>query len=99
MIEHLRKKERHRKRRIMARRHKRRMMRIVTRGFMPWVVYVDEACVDGVWKPVGKYVKLPKNSNGKQYWKRHSNKVIRRRREVWRGNQYRKCFDYQWTIS
>ena len=47
---------------------------------------------------VGKYIKYPKNSNAEHFWKRHSNRIIRRRNEIYRGNQYRKCFDYWWTL-
>lgn len=82
----------------MTRRHDRRRMGIVGRCFLTPAGYVDRIWENGVWKSVGKYVKYRKNSHAQQHWKRHSNKVVRRRKEIYRGNQYRKCFDYQWTI-
>ena len=33
-----------------------------------------------------------------QNGKRHSNKIVRKKKEIFRGNQYRKCFDYWWTL-
>lgn len=38
------------------------------------------------------------NSCGK-YYKRYSNRVVRRTKEIYKGNQYRKVFDYWWTID
>ena len=67
-------------------------------GYNPAVGYIDWDWVDGIWQPVGKYIKYPKNSNAQQYWKRHSNKIVRKKNEIFRGNQYRKCFDYWWTL-
>lgn len=86
-------------RRAMERKHKRDLLRIISySGYKPHIGYIDWARVNGVWQPVGKYIKYPKNSNAQRYWKRHSNKIIRRRNEINRGNQYRKCFDYRWTL-
>lgn len=74
------------------------LMRIVKRCRLSPAGYVDWAEVDGAWKPVGKYIKYPRNSNAQQYLKRCANKAVRRRNELYRGNQYRKCFDYQWLL-
>ena len=35
-----------------------------------------------------------KNSKGKQFRKRHSNRFIRRNKDVYHGKQYRKACDY-----
>lgn len=86
-------------RRAMERKHKRDLLRIISySGYKPHIGYLDWDRVNGVWQPVGKYIKYPKNSDAQRYWKRHSNKIIRRRNEIYRGNQYRKCFDYWWTL-
>ena len=62
------------------------------------VAYVDWDYDDEDWYPSGKYVKYPRNSNNKQFWKGYSNKVIRRSDKLYRGNQYKKAFDYQYTV-
>lgn len=86
-------------RRAMEIKHKRDLLRIISySGYKPHIGYIDWGRVNGVWQPVGKHIKYPKNSNAQRYWKRHSNKIIRRRNETYRGNQYRKCFDYWWTL-
>ena len=86
-------------RRAMEIKHKRDLLRIISySGYKPHIGYIDWDRVDDVWQPVGKYIKYPKNSNAQRYWKRHSNKIIRRRNEIYRGNHYRKCFDYWWTL-
>ena len=86
-------------RRAMAVQHRDdRLWTIQNCACRPGAGYVDGEMQDGVWVWVGNYIKYPKNSNAKQYWKRHSNKIVRKRKEVFRGNQYRKCFDYLWTL-
>ena len=86
-------------RRDMRVKHRDAVMKILSRGYYkPTVGYVDWDYEDGQFKQVGKYIKYPKNSNAERYWKRHSNRVIRRRNELYQRNQYRKCFDYWWTL-
>ena len=86
-------------RRDMKAKHKARMVRLLSYGhYKPTVAYIDWDYIDGHFQPVGQYIKYPKNSNAEQYWKRHSNRIIRRRNEIYQGNQYRKCFDYWWTL-
>lgn len=58
------------------------------------VAYVDWDYDDEDWYPSGKYVKYPRNSNNKQFWKGYSNRVIRRNGEAHRGNQYKKVYKY-----
>ena len=58
------------------------------------VAYVDWDYDDEDWYPSGKYVKYPRNSNNKQFWKGYSNRVIRRNGEAYRGNQYKKVYKY-----
>ena len=86
-------------RREMEIKHRKDLIWIIHNcGYNPAAGYIDWDWVDGIWQPVGKYIKYPKNSNAQRYWKRHSNKIVRKRNEVFRGNQYRKCFDYWWTM-
>lgn len=58
------------------------------------VAYVDRDYDEEKWYPSGKYVKYPRNSNNKQFWKGYSNRVIRRNGEAYRGNQYKKVNKY-----
>ena len=86
-------------RREMRRKHDKDLAWIINHcGYNPSAGYMDWDLVDGVWQPVGKYIKYPKNSKAQRFWKRHSNKVVRKKREIFRGNQYRKCFDYWWIL-
>lgn len=49
---------------------------------------------------LGSYVKHPQNSSNKAFFKRVSNKKVRRSNGVpAKGNGYRKIFDYWWTID
>ena len=56
--------------------------------------YVDWIFDGDDWHPSGKYVKYPKNSKGKQFWKGYSNHVIRRQKNLYHGNQYKKACNY-----
>ena len=48
----------------------------------------------------GSYVKHPQNASNKVFFKRVSNKKVRRSSGVpTKGNGYRKVFDYWWTID
>lgn len=69
--------------------------------------YIDHACwvdweeVDGKWMPVGKYIKYPHDSEVRRYFKKYSNKKVRRAKYddiPMKGNNYRKQFDYWWTL-
>lgn len=62
-------------------------------AYIDWIFDGDD------WYPSGKYVKYPKNSKGKQFWKGYSNRVIRRQDTLYRGNQYRKVCDYHCFTS
>lgn len=45
------------------------------------------------------YIKRPKSSRYKGFYKNHSNRVIRRKGIVLpKGNQHHKIFDYWWTL-
>lgn len=48
----------------------------------------------------GSYVKHPQNASNKAFFKRVSNKKVRRNSGIpTKGNGYRKVFDYWWTID
>ena len=69
--------------------------------------YIYHACwvdwdeVDGKWMPVGKYIKYPNNSEARNYFKKYSNRKVRRAKDddiPMKGNGYRRQFDYWWTL-
>lgn len=62
-----------------------------------WVKY---GWKDGEYVPVGNYIMRPKNSNRQKYWKKYSNKVVRRSNMFYGGKAgYRRAFDYWWTVD
>ena len=55
------------------------------------------------WKrPVGSnYTAVrcyPSKHSSHSFYKRYSNKILRKKKELYNGNQYRKVFDYWWTL-
>ena len=63
--------------------------------------WVDWGEVDGVWIPVGKYIKYPHDSEMRRYFKKYSNKRVRRAKYTdipVKGNSYRRQFDYWWAL-
>lgn len=66
--------------------------------------YVDWDFVDGQFKPVGKYVKYPRNSVNQRDFKRLTSK---RNRQIKidedsgfsKGNSYRRVFDLKWELD
>lgn len=72
-------------------------------GFMKGVYKVPSAnyeYVNGEYVMVGNHVNYPKDSNVKVFFKRVSNKRVRRYKGVLpKGNGYRKVFDYQYTVD
>lgn len=51
----------------------------------------------GEWIDKG-YIQYYSHSRRQHYYKRYSNKKVRRTNITLKGNQYRKCFDYRWEI-
>ena len=76
-----------------------RLLRIISRHYIPHAGYVDWS-FDGVTLlHSGKYIKYPKNSNCQRWMKRLTSKKARRCSELTgKGNQYRRLFDYWWTL-
>lgn len=87
-------------RRSMKKKKKDRLMKIIINAteYNPAVGYVDCEKIDGKWKPVGRYIKYPKNSKAQRYLKKQSNKKARKTALPPKGNEYRKHFEYWWTL-
>lgn len=56
--------------------------------------HIGRGCIDNT----EQYVKYPKNSNLRTFYKRHSNRVVRQTKLAIYGGMYRKLFDYWWVI-
>ena len=68
-------------------------------GYAPHVGYVDWGFDGRTLLHTGKYIKYPKNSNCQRWMKRLTSKKTRRYSELTgKGNQYRRLFDYWWTL-
>lgn len=85
------------RRRMTRKKEKRRRWLIrecsSTGGYIAW------GWIDGNYVEVGTHVQFSKNSNAKRYWKRQSNKKIRRYKEnIPHGCHYKKLFPYLWKI-
>ena len=86
-------------RRYQERKKKNDLLRVLNYGYKPYVGWVDWDWVDGVWQQTGDHIKYPKNSKKQAFYKRYTNKKVRRYKgEIPKGNQYRKHFDYWWTL-
>lgn len=47
-----------------------------------------------------RYYRGNHNGNRYQFYKKYANKVVRRYKgEIYKGNGYKKCFDYWWTVD
>lgn len=86
-------------RRKMARQKFKKKKEIGT--YIYHACWVDWDEVDGKWMPVGKYIKYPHNSEQRNYFKKYSNRKVRRMKYddiPMKGNGYRRQFDYWWTL-
>ena len=59
---------------------------------------ITHAWIDGTWRPVGDYIRHPKNSNIQKYLKKQTKRKVRRSESFPNGNGYRKCIEYQWQF-
>jgi hypothetical protein len=88
-----------RRRRELRCRKNARLLRIISRGYMPHAGYVDWDFVDGKYTCIGKHIKYPKNSNCQRWMKRETSRKIRNCKYApKKGNYYRRLFDYWWTL-
>lgn len=86
-------------RREMRTRKNDRLMRIVTRSYIPHAGYIDYGFDGENLLHSGKYIKYPKNSNRRRWIKRATSKRVRNCMDMPRkGNDYRRLFDYWWTL-
>lgn len=91
-------RERRAYRRHKKRQKTKRLMEIEDHTYIGtlWFNYgFDEA---GNWKRIGAYPKRQKNSNKQRFYKRYSNRIIRKSETVYQNGKYRKVFDYWWTL-
>ena len=66
------------------------------------IIYDEAKGVFLTWElPSVEYtmVEYTKSIPCSKYYKRYSNRVVRHTKEIYKGNQYRKVFDYWWTID
>lgn len=76
-----------------------RLLQIINRHYIPHAGYVDWGFDGKTLLHSGKYIKYPKNSNCQRWMKRLTSKKARRHPELTcKGNQYRRLFDYWWTL-
>lgn len=87
------------RRKMTAKKNNRRLNLARSRYADYFSISVEWGFLDGRLQPVGKYVKTPKKSDIKTYWKNYSNRVIRRGACMGSGKGgYKKAFEYWWTI-
>ena len=86
-------------RRDMQDKKDRRLRKIIDECHpKPSVGTITHAWIDGVWQPVGNYIRYPKNSNIQKYLKRQTKRKARRLEPFPNGNGYRKCIEYRWQF-
>lgn len=88
------------RRNIKQQKTEKRKKLILSRNYYyPFGGYIDMDTIDGKLQIVGTHIKYPQNSNQQKYYKRLSNRIVRRNNDIpAKGNGYRKCFDYWWTL-
>ena len=91
-------------RRKTGRAYRRKMRRKTIQKYRNGKGWIYGPHLRGHWEGgkfvLGSYIKHPQNSSNKAFFKRVSNKKVRRSSGVpVKGNGYRKIFDYWWTID
>lgn len=64
-------------------------------GYKPKNRWLDHKIVNGVRV---EYVQHSHNSKAKQYYKRNSNKAVRRMKGNFKGRRYSRIYDYWWNL-
>ncbi len=87
-----------------GRAYRRNMHKKVIQKYRSQDDWICGVYISGHWEGneyiLGSYVKRPKSSANKVFFKRVSNKKVRRNKyALSKGNGYRKIFDYWWTID
>lgn len=85
------------------RRHKKRqktarLMTIESYTFIGTIWFNWEFDEHGEWRRVGTYPKRKKHSHVQRFYKKYSNRLIRRSGKAYQNGDYRKAFDYWYTI-
>lgn len=82
----------------MAHIKKMRLMKAVEHEYNRSIITNWEFTDDFRW--LYDYIKYPKNSKRRGYWKGYSNRKVRRfKGELGNGNKYRRLFDYWWELD
>jgi hypothetical protein len=101
-------KERRTKKYMQDIRHKKRLERMAhnCKAYPAAAFWVDEKYnvkngkYEDIPKPYAKKMYLSSNCERYRYYKRYSNRKVRRTfSTIGRGNGYRKIFDYKWEID
>lgn len=99
------KKRNRRKRHFANQRHLKQLWKITQHHYIhPPVLYVDFIRIEGSWhnRKVPYYRKNPPNHGGigRRVSKKISNRRVRYYKNgISKGGNYRKIFDYQWSID
>ena len=86
------------RRRMQQKKYNRLRTIITGNRCIPNAGYMRYGFVDGVWKPVSAYILYSKNSNVQKYLKKRSRRKIRRSKQLFQGNSYRKQMEYHWEL-
>ena len=86
-------------RRHDAKRHKERDRWIIYNGSCMCGRWLKHGWVDGKWVPVEDHIQYSSNSRRTTYYKKQSNRKVRRTNEVCgKGGQYKRCYEYWWHV-
>ena len=85
-------------RREMRARKEQRLLRQITRAYMPHAGYVDCDFPGGDLLQSGFYIKYPKDSRAQRYLKRRTSHRAGRAELPAKGNAYRKLAEYWWDL-
>ena len=85
-------------RRKMKVKKDNRLRKMITAGYIHHAGYIQYGWLDGVWTPIGDYIRYPKHSKMQRYLKKQTHRKIRRSENVFQGNSYRKCVEYRWEF-
>lgn len=86
-------------RRYKKRQKTKRLMDITNRSYINSIWFDWDFDEEGHYVRTGTYPKRAKNSHQKQFYKNYSNRIIRRNKTTYQNGDYRKVFDYRWTID
>lgn len=91
-------RERRAYRRHKKRQKTKRLMEIEDHTYIGTLWFNWGFDESGEWVRIGTYPKRQNNSNRQQFYKRYSNRIIRKSETVYQNGEYRKVFDFRWTF-